>query len=131
MLGKVDGRISLRPQDFDLYAKINELAFQTGVRAAMIKMDPGSSTSNDYLDEDYVDVVMQRSDLVSVTNFMEKVESLPGLVRITQLSIKTRFDQSQTLDVVMRISAYMNKADGPKLKESRPKPEPLAPGGGG
>jgi len=127
LLDKIDGRLKQRPGSFDLFAKLNELSDQTGVRPAVLKMDPGQSTSNDYLDEDYVDLNLQKIDLVSLVNFLEKIEAIPGLVRIGQLSIKTRFDNSNTLDVVMRISSYKEKPGGPRKKETRLKEEKLVP----
>jgi hypothetical protein len=129
LLDRIDGRLKQRPENFDLFAKLNELSDQTGVRAAVIKMDPGQSTSRDYLDEDYVDLNLQKIDLVSLVRFLERVEAVPGLVRIGQLSIKTRFDNSNTLDVVMRISAYREKPGGPKKKETRMREEALVPEG--
>ena len=117
MLDPIDIRMRQRPADFDLYGKINELTDQTEVKPSVIKMDPGTMENNDFLDETYVDVNLQRIDLISLVHFLEKVEQLPGMVRIGQLSVKTRFDQTQTLDAVMRISEYKPRAGGPKLKE--------------
>lgn len=131
LLDQVDVRISQRPPEFDIYGKVNELSDTTGVKPSVIKMDPGESTGNDYLDENYVDMNFQRIDLIKLVKFMEQVERLPGLVRIEQLAIKTRFDQSNTLDVVMRISSYKAKEGGARPKEApRPiqGPEGLLPG---
>ena len=125
LLDQIDSRLAQRPPDFDIYGKVNELSDSTGIKPSVIKMDPGESTGDDYLDENYVDLNLQRIDLVSLVRFMEKVEALPGLVRIGQLSIKTRFDNSSTLDVVMRISAYKSKEGGLKTKGPvHQKPEP-------
>lgn len=131
LLEKVDVRLSQRAPDFDIYGKVNELSDTAGIKPSVIKMDPGQSTGNDYLDEDYVDMNLQKIDLISLVKFMEQVEKLPRLIRVEQLSIKTRFDSSNTLDVVMRISSYKQKEGGAKPKEStRPKAEPggLMPG---
>jgi hypothetical protein len=121
MLDQIDIRMRQRPADFDLYGKINELTDQTGVKPSVIKMDPGKNENNDFLDEDFVDLNLQRIDLIALVRFLEKVEQLPGMVRVGQLSVKTRFDQTQTLDAVMRISEYKPREGGPKLKEP-PKP---------
>ena len=110
LLDQIDGRLAKRPKDFDLYHSINELTLSSGIQPSVVKMDPGQSSSNDYLDEDFVDLVLQKIDLISLVKFMDSIQNLPGLVRIGTLSIKTRFDQSNTLDVVMRISAYKEKA---------------------
>jgi Tfp pilus assembly protein PilO len=125
LLDEVDVRVAQRPLDFDLYGKVNELTDSSGIKPTVIKMDPGESNGDEYLDENYVDMNLQKIDLISLTRFLEQVEKLPGLIRIGQLNIKTRFDNSNTLDVVMRISAYKPKAAGSKLKEpSHPRPEP-------
>jgi hypothetical protein len=126
LLDQIDGRLKSRPADFDLYAQVNEVVNMVGVKNFIIKMDPGQSQDNDYLDEDYLDLNLQRVDLISLVRFMDETEKLPGLVRINNLSIKTRFDQSNSLDVVMRISSYKPREAGVEPKEPpRPKPEPV------
>lgn len=131
LLDQIDGRLKSRPADFDLYAQVNGAVNAVGVKSFIIKMDPGQSQDNDYLDEDYIDLSLQRVDLVSLVRFMEQTEKLAGLVKIDNLSVKTRFDQSNTLDVIMRISAYKSKEAGPRPKEQpQPRPEQeLIPGG--
>jgi Tfp pilus assembly protein PilO len=131
LLDQLDVKVAQRAPEFDIYGKVNELSDSSGIKPTVVKMDPGESSGDEYLDENYVDLTLQRIDLVALTNFMSKVEKLPGLIRINQLTIKTRFDQSQTLDAVMRISSYKVKEGGAKLKEQpRPKPGPggLLPG---
>jgi len=105
----VDSRVAKRPADFDLYRKVNELIEATTIRPFVVKMDPGSVEGKEYLDEEYVDLNLQRIDLRMLVNFLNQLEQLPGLARIGQLSIKTRLDNSKTLDVVVRISAYKEK----------------------
>lgn len=106
VLEEVEGKLRNRPLDFDLYRQLNELVERLGVRTSLIKMEPGQAEGNDYLQEEFVDLNFQKIDLYSLVNFMREAEALPGLVRIVQLSIKTRIDGSQKMDAVMRISAY-------------------------
>jgi len=105
----VDQRVAQRPADFDLYNKVNELIETTTIRPFVLKMDPGSVEGKEFLDEDYVDLNLQKIDIRMLVNFLTQVEQLPGLVRIGQLTIKTRMDNTKTLDVVMRISSYKEK----------------------
>lgn len=106
VLEKVAGELSNRPQDFDLYRRLNEVVEKLGIRSSLIKMEPGQAQGNEYLAEEYVDLNFQKIDLYRLVNFMKEAEALPGLVRITQFSMKVRIDGSQTMDAVMRISAY-------------------------
>lgn len=112
LVDQIDSRLEQTPEDFDLYKKVNELIQKIGIREKVVKMDPGESSGNDYLKEEYVDLSFQRIDLESLVEFLKRLEGQPGLVRISQLSIKRRLDRSKTLDVVMRVSAYLRKQEG-------------------
>ncbi len=106
----VDSRVAQRPPDFDLYSKINELVAAGALQQFVVKMDPGAVEGKEFLDEEYVDLNVQKIELRVLVNFLKQLEQLPGFVRISQMSIKTRLDNSKTLDVVLRISAYKEKA---------------------
>jgi len=108
-LDLVDNKLAARPKDFDLFRKLNQLVESTGIRPLVVKMDPGSAETKAFLDEEYVDLNIQRIDLRQLVLFLQQVDKLPGMVRIGQLSVKIRLDQSKTLDAVMRISAFKEK----------------------
>jgi len=106
LVDKIEGRLNSTPEDFDLYKEVNRLIQQIGIREQVVKMDPGTGGGNDYLKEEYVDLNLQKMKLQPLINFLQKLENLPAMVRVDQLSIKRRLGASKTLDVIMRVSVY-------------------------
>ncbi len=106
LVDKIEGRLNSTPEDFDLYKEVNRLIQQIGIREQVVKMDPGTGGGNDYLKEEYVDLNLQKMKLQPLINFLQKLESLPAMVRVDQLSIKRRLGANKTLDVIMRVSVY-------------------------
>ena len=106
LVDKIEGRLNSTPEDFDLYKEVNRLIQQIGIREQVVKMDPGTGGGNDYLKEEYVDLNLQKMKLQPLIDFLQKLESLPAMVRVDQLSIKRRLGASKTLDVIMRVSVY-------------------------
>ena len=78
LLDQIDGRLAKRPKDFDLYHKINELTLSSGIQPTVVKMDPGQSSSNDYLDEDFVDLVLQKITSSRLSNSWTTSSPFPG-----------------------------------------------------
>jgi len=106
LVDKIEGRLNSTPEDFDLYKEVNRLIQQIGIREQVVKMDPGTGGGNDYLKEEYVDLNLQKMKLQPLINFLQKLENLPAMVRVDQLSIKRRLGANKTLDVIMRVSVY-------------------------
>ncbi len=109
LVDKIDSRLNSTPEDFDLYKEVNRLIQQIGIRERVVKMDPGTGGENDYLKEEYVDLNLQKMSLEPLINFLEKLQELPAMVRVGQLSVKRRLGANKTLDVIMRISVYKKK----------------------
>jgi type II secretory pathway component PulM len=111
-LSAIDDRLRQTPADFDLYKHLDKLVDQAGIRGGVIKMDPVEGTGTDYYFEDYVDMNLQKIELVPLIQFLQSVEESPGGVRINQLSLKKRFDKSDTLDATLRVTLYRLKEGG-------------------
>lgn len=112
-LSAIEDRLRQTPADFDLYKHLDRLVDQAGIRRGVIKMDPVEGSGTDYYSEDYVDMNLQKIELIPLIQFLHSIEDSPGGVRITDLSLKKRFDNSNTLDATIRVSLY-------RLKESVP-----------
>ena len=106
---KIESRLKQTPPNFDLFKHLNELVDQAGIRSSVIKMDPLEGTGTDYYKEDSVDMNIQKIELDPLMKFLQGVEDSPGGVRIEKLALKKRFDNSNTLDVTLRVTLYRLK----------------------
>jgi type II secretory pathway component PulM len=104
-----DTRLNKTQHDLDLFAMLNNFAQETGIREQIIKMDPSEGAGTEYYDEQYVDMNLQQIPLEPLTRFLQKIEQAPAFLRITRITIKRRYDQSEALDVNLRVNAYMAK----------------------
>jgi type II secretory pathway component PulM len=111
-LRAVEDRLRQTPADFDLYKHLDQLVDQAGIRMGVIKMDPVEGAGTEYYSEDYVDMNLQKVEFQPLIRFLQSVEDSPGGVRITNLSLKKRFDNSNTLDATIRVSLYRLKEGG-------------------
>jgi type II secretory pathway component PulM len=108
-VAEVETRLKQTPQDFDLFKHLNQLVDQAGIRSSVIKMDPIEGTGTDYFREDSVDMNIQKLEMEPLMKFLQSVEESPGGVRISQLQIKKRFDNSNGLDAQVRVTVYRLK----------------------
>lgn len=106
---QVETRLKQTPPDFDLFKHLNGLVDQAGVRGNVLKMDPVEGTGTDYYREDSVDMNIQKIDLEPLMKFLQSVEDSPGGVRLSQLALKKRFDNSNSLDATVRVTVYRLK----------------------
>lgn len=113
VLSAVEDRLRQTPADFDLYKHLDQLVDQAGIRAGVIKMDPVEGSGTDYYSEDYVDMNLQKIELIPLIQFLRSVEDSAGGVWINQLSLKKRYDNSNTLDATLRVTLYRLKPGGP------------------
>lgn len=104
-----DNRLKSTQEDLDLFATLNSFADQSGIKEQIIKMDPSDGAGTEYYDEWYVDMNLQKIPLEPLTKFMKKIDESSSFLRITRITIKRRFDQSETLDVNLRVNAYRAK----------------------
>ncbi len=101
-----DRRLNQTQQDLDLFAVLNAFAQQTGIREQIVKMDPSEGSGTEYYQERHVDMNLQKIPLRPLVRFLQKIEGSEEFLRVTKITIKRRFDQSETLDVSIRVNAY-------------------------
>lgn len=106
---EVESRLKQTPADFDLFKHLNTLVDQAGIRSAVIKMDPLEGTGTDYYKEDSVDMNIQKLELEPMMKFLQSIEDSGGGVRIAQLALKKRMDNSNSLDASVRVTVYRLK----------------------
>jgi type II secretory pathway component PulM len=101
-----DRRLNQTQQDLDLFAVLNEFAQQAGIRDQIVKMDPSEGSGTEYYQEWHVDMNLQKVPLEPLVKFLKQIEGSSEFLRVTRMTIKRRFDQSEALDVTIRVNAY-------------------------
>lgn len=90
------------PQGSSPAAALEEVARRTGARLASVK-PLEEMPSQEYIDKP-AEVRLEAIDLNRLVNFIYQAESGPALMVVRELSMKSRFDNPDLLDVTMKIS---------------------------
>jgi len=103
-LAAVERRIGEGPKG-NLFTTLEELAKQSAVKVE--SMEPQSSPSQDRYRETKVQVVLKQVTLAQAVNFLHKIESMPQLLSVKSLRVRTHVDKKEDLlDVTFTVSSF-------------------------
>lgn len=109
---KIDKKLKRTPSDFDhnsLYETLNGIVEPLGL--PINKMIPHEAGGTDFYTEYYVDMDMKQISLDDLVELLKKIDSSPSFLRVSQLSVKRRFNEEAKLDVSIRVAAYASKLE--------------------
>jgi type II secretory pathway component PulM len=103
-LTAVERRIGEGPKG-NLFTTLEELAKQSAVKVE--SMEPQASPSQDRYRETKVQVVLKQVTLAQAVNFLHKIESMPQLLSVKSLRVRTHVDKKEDLlDVTFTVSSF-------------------------
>jgi hypothetical protein len=106
---KLDGLLQFLSGGFDssVSTTLETLAEKEGVKDKIDSLKERASAPSEIFDESSVDVRLKKTSLEQLINYLYAIENQQGKVlRLKKLSMKTRFDKKQDLDVSFTVSTY-------------------------
>ena len=82
-----------------LFAKVEALTEQTGVREQLLAMRPQPSTTQGEFRQQLVEIRLEKMSLPQLVKLLHAVEYRSGGVQVKSMRIKPRFDNRSNLDV--------------------------------
>ncbi len=95
-----------RSRDFSILSYLEGLARRLQVQDRIVQMRPRPGEVSRYYRENSVEIRMERVRLPEVVRYLYEVENSPELLRIKQIQVRPRFDDSDLLDVRFQVSSY-------------------------
>ncbi len=106
---RYDGLLKFLSGGFDssVSTTLETLAGKEGIKDKIDSLKQRASAPSEIFDESSVDVRLKRTSLEQVINYLYAIENQRDKVlRLKKLSMKTRFDKKQDLDVSFTVSTY-------------------------
>lgn len=95
-----------RSRDFSILSYLEGLARRLQVQDRIVQMRPRPGEVSRYYRENSVEIRMERVRLPELVRYLYEVENSPELLRIKQIQVRPRFDDSDLLDVRFQVSSY-------------------------
>jgi hypothetical protein len=105
----------LGQQPIQLGGFLEQAAKDSGVQIPESNEQPPAPAGKQWL-ERAIDLRLSRVPLESLTNFLHRIETGPNLVVVKSMSIRTRDDKHQELDVDMTVCTYEKNKATPSKK---------------
>jgi type II secretory pathway component PulM len=103
-LAAVEHRIGEGPKG-NLFTTLEELAKQSAVKVE--SMEPQAAPAQERYRETKVQLVLKQVTLAQAVNFLHKIESMPQLLSVKSLRIRTHVDKKEDLlDVTFTVSSF-------------------------
>jgi len=99
----VEQRIASGPRG-NLRSTLESLATAAGVRVD--SMEPQASPAHETYRETKVEVGLKGVALSEMVNYLQRIESAPQVLSIKTLRVRSRSDESKTLDVTFTVSSF-------------------------
>ncbi len=95
-----------RSRDFSILSYLEGLATRQQVKDRIVQMKPKTGEATKFYRENAVEIRMEKVRLPELVRYLYQVENSPELLRVKQLRINPRFDDSDLLDVRFQVSSY-------------------------
>ena len=106
----IQNRLQKRSPSFTLFSFIEERATKAKVKQQINSMTPSTSEGDGPLQEDRVDLKLEKISLAQLVDFLQQVESTDDVVAIKRISIQENSKEEGLLDVVMQIITFTKKS---------------------
>ena len=105
-LTKTEERLPSTNQRFSLQTFIEEAATGASLRDRLTGMQPQAPATREGYRESIVEVSFDGTELPQLLEFLVRIEQAPYGLRIPRWQIRPKYDQSNKLDISLRIVAY-------------------------
>jgi len=111
-----------KARNIQLMGTLEQLAKQIGLNTTDMEMNPRSTASNpeSRIDEERVEVNLQRITIDRIIEFLERVEQKSETIAVRTLHIRKNFKDPSVLDVGFTVSKF-------QLKQGKPAPDSKGP----
>jgi len=93
--------------DSSISSTLESIAENNGIKDKIDSLKEKAAAPSEIFDEASVDVRLKKVGLQQLINYLNAIENNPNtLLRLKKLSIKTRFDNKQELNVAFTVSTY-------------------------
>lgn len=106
---ELEGTLQFLAGGFDssISTTLESLAEKEGIQDRIDSLKEKAAAPSEIYDEASVDVRLKRVSLQQLVNFLYAIENQPDKVlRLKQISVKSRFDKKDQLDVSFTVSTY-------------------------
>ena len=93
----------------NLIAAVENATQQIGARSQLLYVRPQPDKVRDDLIEEGVEIKLERLQLNQLVELLYQLESVQKGLKVSQLRVRTRFDNEAQLDVIMVLSRFREK----------------------
>jgi general secretion pathway protein M len=105
-LESIEARLGRAGQGFQLLSFLEGLAAKNGVRDRIAYMRPQPSTGAGRFREQAVELRLDGVTINQLVQLLTQIAEVPQGLRVKRLSVVTRYDNANRLDVVVQVAAY-------------------------
>ena len=113
-------RLQKRPQDFSLFAYVERVAAETGVKSAVETMQPIKRAATEEASSRFsyvgVDLQLKAIGLTQLVHFLAEVESSEQVVAVERITIQAKEAANSPLDASIRVASLVENV--PQAKEA-------------
>ncbi len=108
----LEERLSKRPENFGLFAFLENKAAETKVKDNIDYMKPSEVAGEGVLQQNMVEMKLKAVTLKELVAFLERIESPQNLVELKRISIQENKKQAGTLDIIMQVISLVRAESG-------------------
>ncbi len=105
-LEAIEARLSRGGRGFQLLSFLEGLAARNGVRDRIAYMRPQPAATAGRFREQGVELRLDSVTINQLVQLLSQIAEAPQALRIKRLSVVTRYDNANRLDVVVQVAAY-------------------------
>ncbi|XOF32914.1 MAG: hypothetical protein ACL93V_12965 [Candidatus Electrothrix sp. YB6] len=104
-------RVAERPENFSLFAFLEQQSARTGVKENIAYMKPSDPTGEGSLQQIMVEMKFKAIPLNRLVDFLKRVESPEHIVELQRISVQTNKKERGTLDVIMQVISLIQQTE--------------------
>ncbi len=104
--------VALRGENFALFPFIENQVVTIVGRDNLTSMRPLARISHDGVEEEMLEVKIEKISLAQLVHLLRNIDAVSAPVRVKNLRLQTRYDNSALLDAALQVAVYHGRADG-------------------
>ncbi|MBI5417405.1 type II secretion system protein M [Candidatus Poribacteria bacterium] len=106
---KIQSSLIEKNKDFAIFSYLEKLAIEANIKEKITHMKPITLNLNKVYEQDSVEIRLEGVSLENIVAFLYNIEYKNKLIKITQIHIKPKDNNTSLLDVNCLVSSYLNK----------------------
>ena len=99
-------------ENFALFPFIENQVVTIVGRDNLTSMRPLARISHDGVEEEMLEVKIEKISLAQLVHLLRNIDAVSAPVRVKNLRLQTRYDNSALLDAALQVAVYHGRADG-------------------